>query len=132
MRALLRPWGLTFAVVVVFACATDQTVGPDTITALSVAPDTLEVGVGQIGQLSAIAFDEHGIGFVGVATEWTSQDPGIATVSETGAVGGVAVGTTTVTASAEGFTASAVKARFKVPDMGTVRAAGRLSCTRGC
>ena len=86
MRPLLRRWRITPAVVVAFACATDRTVGPATVTALLVAPDSLAVGAGQTGQLTAIAIDEDGIAYVGVPTGWATQDPAVATVSEGGLV----------------------------------------------
>src|SRR5512134_2965490 len=107
MRPLPRRWRATAAAVVAFACTTDRPVGPTTVTALFVAPDSLEVGVGQSTQLSAVAIDEDGIAYVGVPTVWSAQHPAVATVSQDGLVAGVAVGTTTITATASGFTAMA-------------------------
>src|SRR5512134_3162036 len=107
MRPFVRRWRMVTTAVVALACATDRTVGPDTITALFVTPGSLELGVGQTGQLASVALDEHGIAYVGVPTVWSSQDPAVASVSATGAVEGLAVGSSTITATAGGFTATA-------------------------
>jgi len=107
MRPTRRRWRVTAAVVVACACATDRTVGPATITALFVTPDSLEVGVGQIGKLNVIAVDTNGVAYVGAPSVWASQNTAAATVSTGGVVTGVAVGTAIITATAGGFTASA-------------------------
>jgi hypothetical protein len=107
MRPLRARWRAAAAAVLAIACTTDRTVGPETVTALAISPDSLEVGVGQSGYLRSVAIDAHGIPYIGVPTTWTSQNPAVATVSDDGLVSGVAVGTTTITGTAAGLTASA-------------------------
>lgn len=53
------------------------------------APDTLLAGSSL--QLTAAAADSNGAAIGGMATVWTSEDPGVATVSESGQVTGQAV-----------------------------------------
>ena len=102
-----RPWRIPLAVIVLFGCVSDRTVGPGTITALSVTPDSLELGIGQTGKLDAVAVDSDGVAYVGAPSSWASQNTAAATVSADGVVTGVAVGTAIITATAGGFTASA-------------------------
>ena len=65
------------------------------------------VAVGSTAQLSAVAFDNTGAQLVGVTFQWISSDNAIATVSNTGVVTGVAVGTARISAmtgTVSGFT----------------------------
>lgn len=104
----MRPRSLlAAAVVVAVACTTDTSVGPDTIASLAVSPDSTDVIVGTTRQLTAVVHDANGVPFVGVPTAWASGNPGIATVSATGLVSGVAFGTTTISATVESLTATA-------------------------
>jgi len=62
--------------------------------------------VGQTSQLSATMYDAAGAVLAGRAVSWSSSDTRVATVDATGKVTGVAIGSTTITATSEGTTAT--------------------------
>jgi uncharacterized protein YjdB len=65
---------------------------------VSVSAPARSIGVGSTAQLSAVAFDETGAQLIGVSFQWSSSNNAIATVSSTGVVTGVAVGSARITA----------------------------------
>ena len=77
-----------------------STSGPSVITVASVTVSALgrTIVVGNTAQLSAVAFDQTGAQLVGVTFQWSSSDNAIATVSSTGVVTGVAVGSARISA----------------------------------
>lgn len=64
-----------------------------------IAPQTVIV-VGESVQLSAVVYDQRGKVFAGALVAWESRNPAVATVSSTGLVTGVSVGTATIRAVA--------------------------------
>jgi uncharacterized protein YjdB len=58
------------------------------------------IAVGRTAQLTAVAFDQTGAQLIGVTFQWFSSDKTIATVSNTGVVTGVAVGSARISAMA--------------------------------
>jgi uncharacterized protein YjdB len=72
------------------------------VATVSLNPPTSTVLVQQTVQIHATLFDARGRVALGRAVAWRSENPGVATVSETGLVRGVAAGTATITATAEG------------------------------
>jgi uncharacterized protein YjdB len=83
------------------------TVTPVPVWAVVVAPGSATVLVGQTAQLTATTLDSAGDTLTGRAVSWASNTPGVATVSSTGLVRGVAAGAAMVTATVEGKSASA-------------------------
>lgn len=82
---------------------------PPTIASVAVTAPNGGVTVGQTLQLTAVARTADGIALSGVAFNWTSEKPEIATVDAiTGSVTGVAAGSAQVSASAGGKSGSAV------------------------
>jgi len=77
-----------------------STSGPSVITVASVTVSALgrTIVVGNTAQLSAVAFDQTGAQLVGVTFQWSSSDMTIATVSSTGVVTGIAVGSARISA----------------------------------
>lgn len=75
--------------------------------AIVVQPTDLTVDVGATGQLIAEVQDSNGVAIPGMGVTWSSADETIATVDGGGQVTGVAVGSTTVTASAVGLSGQA-------------------------
>ena len=73
---------------------------------LSVAPATVSVAVGAAAQLTATARNRKGTVLTGATIGWSSATPGIATVSSSGLVTGVAAGSVLVTAIYGSYTAS--------------------------
>ncbi len=85
-----------------------STSGPNVtvVAAVTVSAPLKNIDVGNTTQLSAVAFDQTGAQLVGVTFQWSSSDKTIATVSNTGVVTGVAVGSariTAVTGTVSGF-----------------------------
>lgn len=78
---------------------------PAIVTTVSVAPAALDLVVGGTQQAAASAFDAEGSAVSGRTVTWASADAGIASVSASGVVSGLAEGTTTVTATIDGVAA---------------------------
>ena len=77
---------------------------------ISVSPTTQSVSVGQTAQFTATGIFGHGNNHPSSTQDltdsatWTSSVPGVATISPTGVATGVSAGTTTITASINGYT----------------------------
>jgi hypothetical protein len=78
------------------------TITPVPVAAVTVAPSAPTVFVGSIQQLTATTLDATGAALTGRTITWTTSDATRATVSSTGLVKAVAVGTATITATSEG------------------------------
>jgi len=70
------------------------------VASVTVSAPLKSIDVGHTAQLSAVAFDQTGAQLVGVTFQWSSSDQMIATVSNTGVVTGVAVGSARISALA--------------------------------
>ena len=77
------------------------------VDSIDVEPDTLQLTVGGMGNLTATVFDDAGNVLTGRVVTWLSRDGAIAGVDATGKVTGVAVGMTWVDATSEGVSDSA-------------------------
>lgn len=79
-----------------------STSGPSVtmVAAVTVSAPLKSIDVGNTAQLSAVAFDQTGAQLIGVTFQWFSSDKTIATVSNTGVVTGVAVGSARISAMA--------------------------------
>jgi uncharacterized protein YjdB len=82
------------------------TVRPVPVASVTVTPPAASAAVGQTISLTATLRDANGNFLSGRVVGWTSSDNAIATVSGTGVVTGVAVGSVTITATSEGQTGS--------------------------
>jgi uncharacterized protein YjdB len=82
------------------------TVRPVPVASVTVTPPTAGAAIGQTITLTATLRDVNGNLLAGRIIAWTSSDNAIATVSGTGVVTGVAVGSATITATSEGQTGS--------------------------
>ena len=69
------------------------------LTSITLSPSPLAVVVGQSAILTATALDQRGAAIAGQAFVFTSANTAIASVGNSGSVTGVAVGSTTITAS---------------------------------
>jgi uncharacterized protein YjdB len=70
-----------------------------TVASVTVSAGARSIVVGNTAQLSAVAYDQTGAQLVGVTFQWSSSDNAIATVSGTGVVTGVAVGSARISAT---------------------------------
>jgi uncharacterized protein YjdB len=79
-----------------------------TVTLIAVSPATASITSGATQQFTANATYSNGTtGALASGVTWTSSNTAVATVSSAGLATGVAAGTTTIKASADGFTATA-------------------------
>jgi len=83
--------------------------GEPTLYRIEVTPDTLDLsGPGEMGQLTAAAFDDLDAPIEGIDFAWASSNPNVATVDAEGLVTSVDVGQAIVTATAQGVTGGSV------------------------
>ena len=78
------------------------TVTPVPVGIVVVQPANDSIAPGTTAQLTAITEDSAGSVLIGRTVSWGSSNPAVATVSATGLVTAVALGTATITASSEG------------------------------
>src|SRR5437867_843488 len=83
------------------------TVTNNPVRSVSVTPAAASVTVGQSVQLAATLKDSSGNVLTGRTVAWATNAAGVATVSASGLVTGVAVGAATVTATSEGQSGTA-------------------------
>jgi uncharacterized protein YjdB len=81
---------------------------PVPVNAVTVTPGNVSLVLGDTTTLRASLTDSTGSALFGRATDWSSSDPSVATVLATGLVRAIAVGTVTVTATAEGHSGTSV------------------------
>ena len=75
---------------------------PDPVASVAVSPNPASVAMGGTVQLTAATSDAGGEPLIGRPVTGTSDDTQVATVSSTGLVSAVALGTATITATSEG------------------------------
>ena len=121
--ALMRN-AFVVGVVVLAACSLQELAGLLTRVAfVVVSPTTGSVRVGQTLQLTATPQDASGAALSGKVVTWGTSDATVATVSYSGLVSGIAVGTATVTATSDGKNGTAaitVTAPPPPPPPGTI------------
>ena len=96
------------AAITVTTVAAPPPPAPTGVSTITVSPATGNVTAGNNMQLVATARDANGATVTGVSFTWSSSNTGIATVSSTGSVHGVAVGAATITVSASGKSTTVV------------------------
>jgi uncharacterized protein YjdB len=106
-RRLLSTALLAGSLTALGACDDDPTVPASRVAVVNVSERINAIPVGGTVQLTATAATLTGDPVTGGAVTWTSVNPSIATVSPTGLVTGVARGTTAITATIDGRSASA-------------------------
>ena len=98
-------------------------------TTLTVEPSTPTVTVGGTQALTATAKDQNGATMSGLTTTYISNAPGTASVTPAGVVTGVALGTTTITAT--GTIGSVSKTATINVTVGAPPAAASVAATSG-
>lgn len=99
------------ATILLLACGEDgpgDIQAPVAVARVEVAAPATTVAVGQSVQLTATARDAGGNVLSGRTFEWSTAEPSVATVSETGLVTAVAEGQAEIRATAEGVTGGLV------------------------
>jgi len=105
-RAALLPLALLMA-----ACG-EPTAPPQPVAAVTIQPESVEVVVHGTVQLTAALWDASGSAISAWAMTWASSDPAVATVSPAGLVTTLVAGSTTITVTCEGRSATAVVVVF--------------------
>jgi uncharacterized protein YjdB len=90
-------------------------VSPKPVSAVIVSPSQTSVTVGQTVQLTAQVTDEQGNPLPGRPIAYSTSAAGVATVSQTGVVTGVAPGSATITATSEGKSGTATVTVNPIP-----------------
>jgi len=91
------------------------------VASVTVSPAAASLTAGQTVQLAAVTRDSAGDVLTGRTVTWTTTNSGVATVSATGLVAGVATGSASVTANSEGKSSTAaVTVTSSVTNPGTV------------
>lgn len=91
------------------------TVTPPLVATVLVSPSSASVVLGSTQQLVATALDSAGNTLTGRSISWSSDIPGVASVSGTGRVTAILLGTATITATVEGRTGTATVTVVPVP-----------------
>lgn len=94
-----RPLTAGLLVLALAACDNDSTGSGGGITQVTIAPNDPIVGIGQTVTLSATTRDQNGQSTQNAQVNWSSLNAGVASVSGSGVVTGVAAGTAQVVAS---------------------------------
>ncbi|HYR97599.1 MAG TPA: Ig-like domain-containing protein, partial [Gemmatimonadales bacterium] len=91
------------------------TVTPVPVSAVTIAPTSASVLLGQTAQLAATTVDSAGNVLTGRTVTWTSNNSSVATVNGSGLVGVSAAGSATITATSEGHSGTASISVSNVP-----------------
>ena len=98
-RILLRRLAACALIAAATSCGRDSTgISGRVVASVIVSTPRSNVAVGSTLQLSALALDANGLPVTLVDFQWSSSNTAIATVSSTGVVIGIALGSATITA----------------------------------
>ena len=116
-RVSLVPAAACAVAAALVGCLAVEKAGPSVsvVASVRVWPTSAKVRVGETLQLTATPQDAAGAPLAGGPVTWASSDRGVATVSSSGLVTGVATGSATITATVEGSTGTAAIAVTVVP-----------------
>jgi hypothetical protein len=98
---------ITLLALAVFAGCQEVSVTAVPVERVSVTPEQVAVPVGGTASLTAQLHGSNGQTLAGRAVSWTSLNPDVATVDETGQVRAITQGTARIEASSEGLTGQA-------------------------
>lgn len=101
------------------------------VTTVSVSPGSVSLNPDSSRQLTAVARDALGNLVTGRATSWASGNPSVATVSASGMVTALGVGTSQVSATVGGVTGSASVAVALIPVARVAMSSSTLTITEG-
>jgi len=96
------------ALALYIACTSDTGIGPGSPTTIRITPASASIVLGQQKGLKAYVLDNTNASIAStIELSWSSSDPSVATVGDTGVVTAVALGTATITASYKGLSQTA-------------------------
>jgi Bacterial Ig-like domain (group 2) len=102
-----RAFVLGLLVIGTTRCSEHSDIGPGRVLAVRVFPDSLTLDVGQMSAIRAFPIDADSAFLPAKKPTWSSDQSGIVSVDDTGAVTGVALGTTDVRATVDGISGAA-------------------------
>ena len=97
-----------FVAVALLSCTnvlTDAEVAP--VVSVRISPDSMDLPIGSTGRVEAFPLDSTGAFRPGSSAVWSTSDPQVVTVDDTGGLSGVGAGTATISATARGVTGTA-------------------------
>ena len=117
-------WTLLIATAVALSCSeggSPSVSGPDeiSISKIDLSPSSGSITLGDTMRFTATTKDASGNTLTGRTVTWSSDSTSVATISSTGLVSGVAIGSATITVTSEGKTATALVA-VNAPPVATV------------
>lgn len=98
------------------------------VASVVVSPNTLAMYVGESRPLKATVKNEEGAALSGHTVEWATGDPAIVTVSSSGVVTAVALGSASITATSEGKSGNATASVAGTVAFASVAAGGAHTC----
>jgi uncharacterized protein YjdB len=101
------------------------------VGSVTVSPPTLSLTPGQTGTLAATVTDANGQVVTNRPVSWTTSDPAVATVSQTGDVTAVAVGSATITATSGSKSGTSAVTVAQVPAANVTVAPSTLPLIQG-
>ena len=106
-------------------------VTPATVATVTTTPANATVQEGATVQLAASILDARGRPMAGKAATWSSSNPSVATVSSTGLVQVIAVGSATISARSDGVTGTSTITVIPVPIANVVLSPPTATVTTG-
>ena len=104
----MRKYGLLIALLLAPGCKATDGPEPLVTTTVQVTSTPTQIAVNATAQASAIVKDQNGDPLTGKSVEWSSLNPGVATVDATsGLIRGVSPGSATIRGTVDGVTGSA-------------------------
>jgi hypothetical protein len=109
---LLAP--MLWTTISILACGGDSPSSPSgntngtMIVSIAISPPVLNLQVGQTATLTVTALSSTGTALSGKTFTWSSSNAAVASVSSSGVVTALTAGSTTISATSEGVTASAI------------------------
>jgi len=85
------------------------------LTSIATTPAIIPIQIGTVQQLTAICSDQYGKDMTCPTLTWSSSNPSIATVDQSGIVTGIAEGSTSITADASGITSNVSVIAVTIP-----------------
>ena len=104
----LRRWSPAFfapLAIVLGACG-DSSTGPELVATVSLTPATDTIVLGETIALGVRIEDAQGSPVLGVSVDWSTSDASVASVDGAGRVTGTGAGVATITATAQGKSAT--------------------------
>lgn len=96
-------------------------IGPEALVGIRMSADSVDLRIGTTLQLRAYPIDISGAFRADVRAAWSSDNPAVATVNDSGVVTGIAAGAVTIVASVEGFEGRTGMRVAPAPRLGVTR-----------